>query len=189
MIQTLRSTKWKSWLIYAMVILTRQEKMAWSLRYALCCTYGVDRTLLLRVLRMFFSPFRTSKMDILQFFAILWRLVWWRWIIPMTLSLGALERIQQRRRYMGTSRGIEVCFKTMYIKIGFCWYLDLINIVWNFSNCQDAIREFVTSGFKSKILPLPVRTCFWIEFLIFKSCMIVPSTSVCTENQKSCKWL
>jgi len=26
----------------------------------------------------------------------------------MTFSLGALERIQKRRRYMGTSRGIEV---------------------------------------------------------------------------------
>lgn len=46
------------------------------------------------------------------------------------------------------------------VKKGFCCYLDLINFVLNFSNCQDAIREFVTSGFKSKILPLPVRTCF-----------------------------
>lgn len=38
---------------------------------ALCCNYVVDRTLLLRVLRMFFSPLRTSKTDILHFFASL----------------------------------------------------------------------------------------------------------------------
>lgn len=78
----------------------------------------------------------------------------------MAISLGALERIQQRRRYLGASRGIEVYALKIMLKMGVCCYLDLTNIVWNFSNCEDAIREFVTNGFKSKILPLPVRFLF-----------------------------
>jgi hypothetical protein len=38
------------------------------------------------------------------------------------------------------------------------------------SDCKDALRDFVTTGYKDKILPLPVSLttpCYWIALNLF----------------------